>query len=112
MRSLKRRIVKAKREKQIQALSRERRQAWASAARDLEEIKLRVELIQMLIPIGLMHVNDLLQQEVEQLAGPRYARAGGVEGYVRWGRQGDRSIWQKMSMQVPQVRDARKKEEI
>lgn len=91
-----------------------RRQAWASAARDLEEIKLRVELIQMLIPIGLMHVNDLLQQEVEQLAGPRYARAGGVEGYVRWGRQGG-SIYladQKLPVQVPRVRDGRRKGEI
>ena len=51
----------------------------------VEEINTRVELIQMLIPLGLMHVNDLLQQEVETLAGKKYGRK--VDGQVRWGGQ-------------------------
>ena len=51
------------------------------------ELNTRVELIQALIPIGLEAVNELLQQEVCQLAGERYRRAGGVPGYARWGSQ-------------------------
>ncbi len=42
----------------------------------LPEVDTRVELIQALIPIGLEAVNEVLQQEVCQLAGERYSRAG------------------------------------
>ena len=34
----------------------------------------RIALIQALIPLGLQAVQDVLQQEVAALAGPRYAR--------------------------------------
>src|SRR5439155_21608335 len=37
------------------------------------ELNARVELIQSLIPLGLMHAQLLLEEEVEALAGPRYA---------------------------------------
>ncbi len=47
----------------------------------------RVELIQALIPIGLEAVNELLQQEVCQLAGERYSRQGGLPHHARWGGQ-------------------------
>src|SRR5437867_12514144 len=40
----------------------------------------KVELIRSLIPLGLMHVQMLLDEEVEALAGPRYARGGGATG--------------------------------
>jgi hypothetical protein len=34
------------------------------------EIDAEVELIQTLIPLGLMHIEEELMREVEQLAGP------------------------------------------
>jgi hypothetical protein len=51
------------------------------------EVDVKAELIQMLIPIGLLHVKRLLEEEVRQLAGERYKR-GGLPGYDRWGKQG------------------------
>ena len=47
----------------------------------------RIALIQALIPLGLHAVEELLQQDVQALAGPRYARADGRPHRVRWGRQ-------------------------
>ncbi len=41
------------------------------------ELDARVEAIRALIPLGLMHVNELLDQEVTALAGERYARKEG-----------------------------------
>ena len=46
-----------------------------------------VACIQVRIPPGLQAVAAALQQEVVPLAGPRYSRAGGRPGAVRWGRQ-------------------------
>ena len=74
----------------------------------------RVELIQALIPIGLDAVNDVLRQEVCQLAGKRYRREGGLPGYARWGRQRG-SVYladQKVAMDVPRVRDRRRGQEV
>ena len=53
----------------------------------MDEINSRIEVIQMLIPIGLQAVNNLLQWEVKQLVGERYERAGREKGIVRWGKQ-------------------------
>ena len=78
------------------------------------ELDTRVELIQALIPIGLEAVNEVLQQEVCQLAGERYSREGGVPGYARWGGQRG-SVYladQKVSMTVPRVRDKHRGQEI
>src|SRR5206468_3987569 len=47
------------------------------------ELNARVELIQSLIPLGLMHVQMLLEEEVEGLAGARYAREDGATGGFR-----------------------------
>jgi hypothetical protein len=44
------------------------------------ELNARVELIRSLIPLGLMHVQMLLDEEVEALAGARYAHADGATG--------------------------------
>ncbi len=88
------------------------REDLARIPEGVEEINTRVELIQMLIPLGLMHVNDLLQQEVETLAGKKYGRK--VDGQVRWGSQPG-SVYlgdQKLSIQVPRVRHCKRKEEI
>ena len=63
----------------------------------LPEVDTRVELIQALIPIGLEAVNEVLQQEVCQLAGERYSRAGGVPGHARWGVQRGCAVISKSS---------------
>ena len=74
----------------------------------------RVELIRALIPIGLEAVNEVLQQEVCQLAGGRYSRQDGVADYARWGGQRG-SVYladQKVAIQVPRVRDTRRGREV
>lgn len=94
--------------------SKGHRQAEADGAGRLEAaegmasaLDSRVELIQALIPLGLEAVNDLLQQEVTALAGPRYQRGGGQSGYGRWGSQRG-SVYladHKVAIEVPRVRD-------
>lgn len=74
----------------------------------LENIDTRVALVQALIPIGLQYVTELLQDEVEQLAGVRYSRQKGParENY-RWGQQSG-SVYlgeQKVPLEVPRVRN-------
>src|SRR3972149_3882090 len=79
-----------------------------------EEIDARVALIQELIPLGLQHVADLLQKEVEALAGKKYSRQGGVPGHVRWGSRGG-SVYlldQKLPVEVTRVRDQGRNKEV
>ena len=38
------------------------------------EVDAKVELIRSLVPLGLMHIKELLDEEVTALAGERYAR--------------------------------------
>jgi putative transposase len=88
--------------------------AAGDAEAGLNALDSRVELIQALIPLGLEAVNDLLQQEVTTLAGPRFQRTGGVAGYDRWGRQPG-SVYladQKVAVTVPRVRDVRHDQEV
>jgi putative transposase len=76
-------------------------------------VDVKAELIQALIPIGLWHVKELLEEEVKQLAGERYQR-GGLPGHDRWGKQGG-SIYlgdQKLPIEVPRVRDQRERKEV
>lgn len=71
----------------------------------------KAELIQMLIPLGLRAVSDLLQKEVRSLAGDRYLHNGGPS---RWGKQAG-SIYlgdEKFRIEVPRVRDAEKNTEL
>lgn len=66
-----------------------------------------VELIQALIPLGLMAVGDCLKADVARLAGARCRRGDGLAGHVRWGRQRG-SVYladQKLPIQVPRVRN-------
>lgn len=53
-----------------------------SAATDVDT---RVELIQQLIPLGLMHVQEVLRAEVAELAGVRHARKTDAEAGSRYG---------------------------
>ncbi len=74
---------------------------------DVIDLETRLSVIQALIPLGLEAVADLLQQEVEQLAGVRYARKGSEQTHRRWGSQKG-SVYlmdQKLPLDVPRVRD-------
>jgi hypothetical protein len=51
--------------------------------RSLNENSTRIELIQMLIPVGLQTIEEELQSEVSKLAGSRYTR--NHSNLKRWG---------------------------
>ena len=69
----------------------------------------KVSLIQELIPLGLMHVAEVLNEEVEALAGDRYARKGDQAAGVRYGSNNGsvRLAGQRMRVKVPRVRSDR-----
>src|SRR3990170_5790634 len=70
------------------------------------DVDCKVALIQELIPLGLMHIKELLQEEVKRLAGEKY-KSNGQPGYKRWGSQRG-SVYvkdQKLPIKVQRVRD-------
>lgn len=79
-----------------------------------ESFNVRIALIQELIPIGLMAVNDILQNEVTQLAGPRYSRRRGKRDIVRWGAQQGSVYLQdtKVKVRVPRARNRKTDKEV
>jgi len=94
--------------KKVIAMKGKSKQEVLEVLKMAEEMDSRVELIQALIPLGLDAVKNLLQQEVEMLAGNRYQRDGSLPGYVRWGQQKS-SVYladQKIRLRVPRVRDS------
>jgi transposase-like protein len=73
--------------------------------KSLNESSTRIELIQMLIPVGLQAIEEELQSEVSKLAGARYTRTH--PDLKRWGCN-EGSVFlgdQKVSIAVPRVRD-------
>ena len=97
----------------IGAKSKGRRRDFDEAVTDdLSQIDVRAELIQSLIPVALEAVNDLLQQEVESLAGARYGRNDG--DHARWGcNRGSVYLGdQKVAVTVPRVRNVRRGQEV
>jgi len=77
------------------------------------DIDMKAALISELIPLGLLHVNELLQAEVRELAGARYQRDG-LAGHDRWGCQRG-SVYiggQRVPVMVPRVRDMAKGVEV
>jgi transposase-like protein len=81
---------------------------------DVMDLETRLSVIQALIPLGLEAVADVLQQEVEQLAGVRYARKGSEQSHRRWGSQKG-SVYlmdQKLPVDVPRVRDVESDTEV
>ena len=88
MRSLLRSVKKRKKSRvlgEVQVVSREEYTGL--------DVDSKVEMIRALVPLGLMQVEELLDEEVKALAGERYARkkaplrGGGVTGAIqgRWG---------------------------
>ena len=76
----------------------------AYADRDLDA---KVEMIRILVPLGLMHVGELLDQEVTALAGEHYARKSASIGGRRHGSNPG-TIWlggQRVPLRVPRVRN-------
>ena len=70
------------------------------------ELDAKVELIRSLVPLGLVHVHELLDQEVTALAGERYARK---EASIRGRRHGSNPgtvglAGQRVPIDVPRVR--------
>ena len=70
------------------------------------ELDSKVEMIRALIPLGLMHVEELLDEEVKALAGERYARK---EAALRGRRHGSNPGTvglggQRVPVRVPRVR--------
>jgi hypothetical protein len=86
-----------------------RRRRAAETSRGVEQewlgLDTRVAMIQALIPLGLKAVNEVLQEEVTQLAGARYRREGGQPGSVYLADQ-------KLGVRVPRVRDTVREEEV
>ena len=77
---------------------------------EYEEMDLdsKVEAIRGLIPLGLMHVQELLDQEVLALAGPRRAREDGAPGMRYGSNPGSvRLAEQRVPIRVPRVRSER-----
>ena len=73
------------------------------------ELNAKVELIRSLIPLGLMHVQALLDDEVELLAGRRYARTDGTSGTRHGSNPGTVVLdGQRVPIRVPRVRVARR----
>lgn len=72
-----------------------------------EPLDSRVALIQALIPLGLMEVSRVLEEEVTQLAGERYARTDGQPGLARHGTNPGsvRLGGQRHPIRIPRVRN-------
>ena len=79
----------------------------AGAIAQVEDLDGRIEMIQLLIPLGLQAVAEELERAVAELAGPRYQRKAADQPHGRWGAQcgsvylGD----QKHPVEVPRVRN-------
>ena len=72
------------------------------------ELNAKVEAIRSLIPLGLMHVQMLLEEEVDALAGPRYAHGDGAKGTRHGSNPGTVVLDErKIAIRVPRVRSER-----
>src|ERR671923_1989601 len=72
------------------------------------DLNTKVEMIRSLVPLGLMHVHELLDREVTALAGARYAHQDGSSGVRHGSNPGTVSIaGQRLPIRVPRVRSQR-----
>ncbi|MBT3345452.1 MAG: hypothetical protein HN712_14375 [Gemmatimonadetes bacterium] len=65
----------------------------SEAVSGVEDLDGRIEMIQLLIPLGLQAVAEELEQAVVELAGPRYQRKAADQPHRRWGLSVGRCIW-------------------
>ena len=75
-------------------------------------IESRLEMIKLLIPLGLQAIKEMLEEEVDNLAGEKYQRD--ESELRRWGSNlGSAYLGgQKVSFPVPRVRNIKNKQEI
>ena len=76
------------------------------------EVDAKVELIRFLVPLGLMHIEELLDEEVTALAGERYARKDPSVGGRRHGSNpGTVGLaGQRVPIRVPRIRHVMERE--
>lgn len=73
----------------------------------------KLQMVQELIPLGVMLVSQMLEDEVISKAGVKYQR-NGQAGYSRWGKQPG-SVYvgeQKVKIRYPRMRDRHRNEEV
>ncbi len=98
LRSDRRRNTKKRRFGKVKILSRE-------AYTELE-LDVKVEMIRSLVPLGLMHVQELLDEEIDALASGRYTRKGeATRGRRHGSNPGSVPIaGQRVPIRVPRIR--------
>jgi transposase-like protein len=96
-----RRRKKSKMADEVQVMEREQYEEL--------DLDVKISLILELVPLGLMHIAELLNEEVESLAGARYERKGDEARGVRYGsnRGSVRLAGQRVPIRVPRVRGER-----
>ena len=99
--SVLRAVRKRKKVRKLGSVNIIRREAYA----DLE-LDAKVELIRSLVPLGLMHVQELLDQEVTALASERYGRKdASVAGRRHGSNPGTVGLaGQRVPIRVPRIR--------
>ena len=80
MRSLLRTVKKRKKWRRLGEVEVVEREEYGEL-----EVDSKVEMIRALVPLGLMHVHELLDNEVRALAGERYVRKDELERGRRHG---------------------------
>lgn len=101
MSSVLRPVRKRKKVRKLGRVTTVRREEYAEL-----ELDPKVELIRSLVPLGLMHVEELLDEEVTALAGARYARKDeSTEGRRHGHNPGTVGLaGQRVPISVPRVR--------
>ena len=80
MGSLLRSVKKRKKSRRLGEVEMVRHEDYGELA-----LEAKVEMIRSLVPLGLMHVHELLDDEVKALAGERYSRKDELERGRRHG---------------------------
>jgi transposase-like protein len=101
MESLLRSVKKCKKSRRLGEVAIVRREEYGEL-----EVDSKVEMIRALVPLGLMHVQELLDDEVKALAGERYARKDELERGRRHGSNPGTvgMAGQRVPIRVPRVR--------
>ncbi len=101
MRSLLRAVKRRKKSRRLGEVEVVKREDYGEL-----ELDSKVEMIRALVPLGLMHVQELLDEQVKALAGERYARKDELERGRRHGSNpGTVGLaGQRVPIRVPRVR--------